>query len=70
MAKAKKPADEELDAVFLGAAPAEDAEMSEDDEDPEAEEALDAAIDEAFTTEDPEARREAFKNAMRLCKDY
>lgn len=31
------------------------------------EEALDAAIDEAFSTDDPDVRREAFKNAMRLC---
>jgi len=34
------------------------------------EEALDMAIDEAFSAEDPVARREAFKNAVRLCGHY
>lgn len=31
------------------------------------EEALNAAIDEAFETDDPELRREALKNAIRMC---
>lgn len=34
------------------------------------EEALDMAIDEAFDSTDPDVRREAFKNAVRLCKAY
>lgn len=31
--------------------------------------ALDTAIDEVFASKDPEARREAFKNAIRMCKE-
>ncbi len=46
--------------------PSED--MDEGD-DAEASEAEDAAIDEIFASKDPEARREAFKNAVRLCKE-
>ena len=67
MAKGSKPKDEELDAVFMGmSGPAEGEDM---DEDAESEEALDAAIDEAFSSDDPVTRREAFKNAIRLCKE-
>lgn len=57
-----------LDEVFGASAGA----MPEGDdlaEDTEADEALDLAIDEVFATEDPIARREAFKNAIRLCKE-
>lgn len=31
--------------------------------------ALDSAIDEVFDSSDPVARREAFKSAIRLCKE-
>lgn len=33
-------------------------------------EALDMAIDELFSAEDPEARREAFKRAVELCGSH
>jgi vacuolar-type H+-ATPase subunit B/Vma2 len=64
------PANEEDFADVFGAegAPVED-EMALE-EDPEGDEALDAAIDEAMTAEDPAVRREAFKTAVRLCKEY
>jgi hypothetical protein len=60
---------EDLDAVFM---PGED-DMAEEDpglppvDDGGDEEALDMAIDEAFDATDPAVRREAFKNAVRLC---
>lgn len=59
---------EDLDAVFgpEEGAPVEDEMMS--DEDAAADDAaLDMAIDEAFEATDPVTRREAFKNAVRLC---
>lgn len=58
---------EDLDDVFGAeeAMPAED--MPLDDEMAGDEEALNMAIDEAFEATDPEVRREAFKNAVRLC---
>lgn len=60
---------EDFSEVFgEGAAPVEEDEAMLEEEDAESEEAVDAAIDEAFATEDPVARREAFKNAVRLCK--
>lgn len=65
------PAPADLEAVF-GAeegAPPIDGEMPNPDEMVD-EEALDMAIDEAFDAEDPVARREAFKNAVRLCGHY
>ncbi len=63
---------EDLDAVFLGG---EDEEMLDEPSLPEDdmggdEEALDMAIDEAFDATDPAVRREAFKNAVRLCGHY
>lgn len=68
---ATPPAPEDLEAVFGGAegAPVDSEEMPNPDEMVD-EEALDMAIDEAFTAEDPVARREAFKNAVRLCGHY
>ncbi len=66
----------DLEGLFgkpKGAAPGMDEEsMSEDmdeGDDAETAEAEDAAIDEVFATKDPVARREAFKNAVRLCKE-
>lgn len=66
---------EDLDAVFLDGAEAgaEDLDPLLDEppgDDMGNEEALDMAIDEAFDATDPEMRREAFKNAVRLCKAY
>jgi hypothetical protein len=46
-------------------APTDDA--PDEGDDAETEDALDSAIDEAFSSEDPVARREAFKTACRLC---
>ncbi len=70
MAEMTKP---DLDAVFLGGEaappPMDDATAPPVDDGAEVEEALDAAIDEAFDSTDPEARREAFKRAMRLCSE-
>ena len=71
MALGAKAAPDDFSDVFGEGAPVED--MGEDmemEEDEASEEAVDAAIDEAFATEDPVARREAFKNAVRLCKSY
>lgn len=64
---APAPAPEDLEAVFgpEEGAPPTDEEMPGDDMGNE--EALDMAIDEAFDAEDPVVRREAFKNAVRLC---
>lgn len=59
--KPKKGAPE-MDAPETG-----DLEMEEDAE--EASSALDSAIDDVFASSDPEARREAFKTAIRLCKE-
>lgn len=67
---APAPSPEELDAVF-GAE--EGAAMGPEEPNPDEmvdEEALDMAIDEAFDAEDPAVRREAFKNAVRLCGHY
>lgn len=50
-----------------GAPPVEGDEMPDTDEMGVDEEALDMAIDEAFDATDPAVRREAFKNAVRLC---
>ena len=66
------PTKNDLDSVFGKGAPAEGAPIEPDADDPMAddagnEEALNMAIDEAFETDDPDLRREAFKNAMRLC---
>lgn len=63
---------EDLDAVFGAEPPAGDDAAPSDDmsEDGGDDEALDMAIDEAFDAKDPEVRREAFKNAVRLCKAY
>lgn len=61
---------EDLDAVF-GAeegAPVDDIDMPPEDMAGD-EEALNMAIDEAFDSTDPDMRREAFKNAVRLCKE-
>ncbi len=66
---------EDLDAVFLPGDEEASAEppLPDDLGDEDAggdEEALDMAIDEAFDSDDPMVRREAFKNAVRLCKAY
>jgi hypothetical protein len=66
MAKEQPPV--ALDEVF-GKDDGAMGDVATDDEDAETEEALDMAIDEAFSSEDPVARREAFKNAVRLCKE-
>lgn len=60
-----------LDEVFGagGGAMPPDPELDEAEDMAESEEAVDLAIDEAFDTDDPVARREAFKNAVRLCKE-
>ncbi len=70
MAMPAAPAPEDLEAVFGAEEGAElDPEAPNPDEMVD-EEALDMAIDEAFDAEDPVARREAFKNAVRLCGHY
>jgi len=64
-----------LDAVFgagpeAGPPPADLGPLPEEtpmQDDPESEQALDDSIDEMFASEDPVARREAFKRAMYLC---
>jgi hypothetical protein len=63
---------EDLDAVFGAEEGAEPDTMLDPAVDDGAgdEEALDMAIDEAFDATDPDVRREAFKNAVRLCKAY
>jgi hypothetical protein len=74
-----------LDAVFLagpgkgppppgdmGAPPPPDEaepNPADDQHSEETEQALDDSIDEIFSTEDPTARREAFKRAMQLCNN-
>ena len=65
------PPEEDFTDVF-GAAGAEEGrgDELEEAEEPEGDAALDAAIDEALTAEDPAIRREAFKNAVRMCKEY
>ena len=68
-----KPPD--LEVVFGKGEPGMDMEEGAEDmgamegEDAEMDEALDSAIDDVFASKDPEARREAFKTAIRLCKD-
>jgi hypothetical protein len=64
---AAPPSKEDLDSLFgpEEGAPLDDEMAPEDAEGDEA--ALDMAIDEAFESDDPVARREAFKNAVRLC---
>jgi hypothetical protein len=69
------PSKSDLDAVFLvgdgkgkGPPPPME-EMAAPEKDPDAEAALDGAIDEMFATDDPVARREAFKRALRLCEE-
>ena len=61
---------DDMDSAFGGGPmpPPADAAPAEDHS-AETEEALDAAIDEAFEAEDPVLRREAFKRAMRLCNE-
>lgn len=66
----------DLEAVFgkpKGAAPSMGEESAPEegmeDDDAESAEAEDAAIDEVFASKDPAARREAFKTAVRLCKE-
>ncbi len=67
----------DLEAIFGkpkgGPAPGMDEESAPEEmdegDDAEASEAEDSAIDEVFATKDPVARREAFKNAVRLCKE-
>lgn len=61
---------EELDAVFLDGAEDEMGAESMPEDEGGDEEALDMAIDEAFDATDPAVRREAFKNAVRLCGAY
>lgn len=62
------PANEDDFSDVFGAA-GEGAPVDDLEEDAESEEALDAAIDEALNAEDPAVRREAFKTAVRLCKE-
>jgi hypothetical protein len=68
------PPKEDLDSVFGEGAPAEtmpsDLPPADDDMAGGDEEALDMAIDEAFDAKDPAVRREAFKNAVRMCGQY
>lgn len=69
----KKP---DLEVVF-GKGPPPDGEAegpAEDsaephEEDPEMEDTLNSAIDDMFAAKDPEARREAFKTAVNMCKE-
>ena len=68
-----KPPD--LEVVFGKGAPGAEMDEGAEDmgamegEDAEMDEALDSAIDDVFASKDPEARREAFKTAIRLCKE-
>jgi hypothetical protein len=64
------PEEEDFSDVFGAGEGAEGEDMEGLEDDVETEEALDAAIDEALTAEDPVVRREAFKTAVRLCKEY
>jgi hypothetical protein len=66
------PEDDFSDVFGAGAegAPVDELEDETMEDDAESDDALDAAIDEAFSAEDPVVRREAFKNAVRLCKEY
>jgi hypothetical protein len=62
----------DLDQVFApGGAGAEETEpaLGGEDDDAEMDDAVNTAIDEVFATEDPDARREAFKRAVGLCSD-
>lgn len=62
----------DLDEVFgpEEGAPVEGDDMMSDEDVEGDDAALDMAIDEAFESDDPVTRREAFKNAVRLCKHY
>lgn len=66
------PSKSDLDAVFSGPAPDGAAPLDlpppPADDSQETEAALDDAIDEIFSTDDPAARREAFKRALELCE--
>lgn len=65
------PPPEDLEAAFGGGETMPlDTEMAPEADEMVDEEALDMAIDEMFDAEDPAARREAFKNAVRLCGHY
>lgn len=65
----------DLDAVFMAPAGDKPPAMADDmppadaDGDAEMDAALDGAIDDLFATDDPAARREAFKRAISLCKE-
>lgn len=62
---------EDLDAVFGAEEPPPTDDMGPPEDDMGGDdEALDMAIDEAFDATDPAVRREAFKNAVRLCGHY
>jgi hypothetical protein len=67
----KKP---DLEVVFGKSPPPDEAEGKGDEaapeqEDPEMDDALNSAIDDMFAAKDPEARREAFKTAVNMCKE-
>lgn len=67
------PSKGDLDAVFAGPVggdmpPPADMPPPDDDHSAETDAALDDAIDEIFSTDDPAARREAFKRALELCE--
>ena len=67
-----EPTEEDLASVFGGAGDegAIDPEAMIEDDAAGDTEALDMAIEEALNPDvDPVTRREAFKNAVRLCKD-
>ena len=63
----------DLDQVFAPGGEAAPGEMEpgpgDEDDDAESGAALDSTIDEIFDSEDPVARREAFKRAIHLCKE-
>lgn len=63
---------EDMEAVFAppGGAEGEPSDdMAEEGDAAESDAALDSTIDEIFDSEDPVARREAFKRAIHLCKE-
>lgn len=60
-------AEPDLEEMFGAEAPVDD--MASEEGDEENDVALDAAIDELLTADDPATRREAFKRAISLCKD-
>jgi hypothetical protein len=63
----------DLDAVFMAppgdAPPALPEDVAPGEEDTESDDTLNLAIDDIFASEDPVARREAFKRACSLCKE-